>query len=159
MDQKWPNSDFQPQNSMSNIDLIHLKMIFYIEYWISRTFFIIDMLWLIHFWKALFSKKGPIFVKSRTTQNKTVKKTICWHQLFRQKWAFSRLVILMFSSLVEIIFGFACLLGIYLDICERLKTVCWHQLFRQKWAFSRLSTSVLHKCGHITPHNQLQNFF
>ena len=32
MDQKWPNSDFQFQGSMSNIDFIHLKMIFYLEY-------------------------------------------------------------------------------------------------------------------------------
>ena len=37
---------------MSNIDLIRLKMIFYLEYWISKTFFI------IHFWKTLFSDRA-----------------------------------------------------------------------------------------------------
>ena len=48
MDQKLPNPDFQPQRYMSNIDFIHLKMIFYLEYLINRTFFIIAMIWLIH---------------------------------------------------------------------------------------------------------------
>ena len=40
---------FQPQNSLSNIDLIHLEIIFYLEYWISRTIFIIAMIPFIHF--------------------------------------------------------------------------------------------------------------
>ena len=61
MDQKRPNSDFQSQNSMSNIDSIHLKTILYLEYWNSRTIFIIAIIWLIHFWKTFFSKKGPYF--------------------------------------------------------------------------------------------------
>ena len=61
MDQKWPNSDFQPQNSMSNTDLIHLKMISYFEFWIRRTIFIIAMIWLVHFWQTSFSKEEPYF--------------------------------------------------------------------------------------------------
>ena len=43
------------------------------------------------FEKLYFLKMGPIFAGSYATQNKPIKKTICWHQLFRQKWAFSRL--------------------------------------------------------------------
>ena len=43
------------------------------------------------FEKLYFLKMGPIFADSYATQNKPIKKTICWHQLFRQKWAFSRL--------------------------------------------------------------------
>ena len=34
---------------------------------------------------------GPIFVVSYATQNKSNEKIICWHQLLRHKWAFSRL--------------------------------------------------------------------
>ena len=62
MDQKWPNSDIQPQNSMSNTNLIHLKIIFYSEYWISRKIFIIAIIWSIHFWKTLSFKKGALFL-------------------------------------------------------------------------------------------------
>ena len=51
MDQKWPNFDFQPQNSMSNTDLIHLKIIINLESWISRTIFIIAIIRFIHFLK------------------------------------------------------------------------------------------------------------
>ena len=57
MDQKCPNSDFQSQNSMSNTDLHDLKIILYLEYWIIRAYFIIAMIWLIHFWKTLFAEK------------------------------------------------------------------------------------------------------
>ena len=90
MDQKWPNFDFQPKNSMSNTDLIHLKIIFNLEYWISRTIFNSAMIWLIHLWKVHFLKKGPIFVVSCASKNNSNEKYICWHQLFRQKWAFCR---------------------------------------------------------------------
>ena len=91
MDRKWPNFDFQPQNSMSNTDLIHLKIIFNSEYWISRTIFISAMIWLIHLGKTLFSKKGPYFCRIMHNPKQYPWKNICWHQLFRQKWAFSRL--------------------------------------------------------------------
>ena len=43
------------------------------------------------FEKLYFLKMGPIFAGSYATQNKPIKKTVCWHQLFRQKWAFFRL--------------------------------------------------------------------
>ena len=43
------------------------------------------------FKKLYFLKMGLIFASSYATQNKPIKKTIYWHQLFRQKWAFSRL--------------------------------------------------------------------
>jgi len=46
---KWSNSDFQPQNSMSNTEVIHLKIIFNLGYSVSRTIFIIAMILLIHF--------------------------------------------------------------------------------------------------------------
>ena len=41
--------------------------------------------------KLYLVKKGPIFVGSYATQNKVIPKTLCWHQLFRHKWAFPRL--------------------------------------------------------------------
>ena len=97
MDQKWPNSDFQPQNSMSNTDLIHLKIIFYLCYWISWTIFIIAMVQLIHYWKTLFYKKWRFFCRimcsfcSLCNPKQVQWKIIYWHQLFSQKWAFSRL--------------------------------------------------------------------
>ena len=62
MDQKWPSSDFQLKNFMSNTDSIHLKIIFYIEYWIRRKIFIMNY-----------------------------ENFICWHHIFRQKRAFFRL--------------------------------------------------------------------
>ena len=61
MDQKWPNSDFQPQSSISINGLIHLKIIFYLVYWISRRFFIIAVVQLTHFLETLFSEKWPYF--------------------------------------------------------------------------------------------------
>ena len=91
MDQKWANIGFQSQISKSNIDTIHLKIIFYLEYWISRTFYSNVLIWLIDFWKTLFTKIGPYFCGSYPIQNKLIQKSICWHQLFRQKWAFPRL--------------------------------------------------------------------
>ena len=39
---------FQPQSSMSNTDLIHLKIFLYLENWISRIMFIITIIRLIH---------------------------------------------------------------------------------------------------------------
>ena len=71
---------------MSNIDFIHLKMILYLEYSISRTFYR-----NVTFEKLYLPKKGPHFVGSYATQNKLSQKTICWQQLFRQKWAFFRM--------------------------------------------------------------------
>ena len=85
MDQKWPNSYFQSQSSMSNIDFIYLRMIFYLEYWISRTYFHYCHDLINSLLKTLFSKKGPIFDISRVTKNKSNGKIIFWYQLFIQK--------------------------------------------------------------------------
>ena len=46
---------------------------------------------ILTFEKLYLLKKGPIFVGSYATQNKLIQKTTCWHQFFRQKWAFPRL--------------------------------------------------------------------
>ena len=46
---------------------------------------------LFTFEKLYLLKKGPIFVGSYAIQNKLIQKSICWHQLFMQKWALSRL--------------------------------------------------------------------
>ena len=62
MDQKLVNIGFQSQIPKSNIDSIHLKIIFHLEYWIRRTFYLNGLIWYIHFWKTLFTKKGSLFV-------------------------------------------------------------------------------------------------
>ena len=46
---------------------------------------------ILTFEKLYLLKKGPIFVGSYAIQNKLIQKSIHWHQLFRQKWAFPRL--------------------------------------------------------------------
>ena len=46
---------------------------------------------LFTFEKLYLLKKGPIFVGSYAIQNKLSQKSICSHQLFRQKGAFPRL--------------------------------------------------------------------
>ena len=52
------------------------------------------------FKKLYFLNKGPIFVASCATENKCNEKIICWYQLFRQTWAFSRLRVTCSTSVV-----------------------------------------------------------
>ena len=91
MDQIWPNIDFQPKIWGSNIDWIHLKIIFYYNIVLVEHFLLMPWFHSSTFEKLYFLKMGPIFAGSYATQNMPIKKTICWYQLFWQKWAFSRL--------------------------------------------------------------------
>ena len=45
----------------------------------------------VTFEKLYFLKMDPIFVVSCATKNKSNRKIICWQQLLRHRWAFSRL--------------------------------------------------------------------
>ena len=78
-----PNIDFQLQIAGSNTDFIHLKMICYEEYWIIRTFVLMQFDG-VTFEKLYFQKMGSIFAGSCLTQTKVIKKTVRCHQLFRQ---------------------------------------------------------------------------
>ena len=42
LDEKSPTIDFQSQISMSNIEFIHLKMIFYLEFMILENFALVS---------------------------------------------------------------------------------------------------------------------
>ena len=61
--QKWQNSDFQSQFSMSKIIQIFLKICFIEEYDFRGTLFVIDIFWKLQFLNTLFSKMTSNFWK------------------------------------------------------------------------------------------------
>ena len=57
----------------------------------SRTLYINVLIWFIHFWKTLFTKKGPYFCRLICNPKQGYLKIYLLTSTFRQKWAFSRM--------------------------------------------------------------------
>ena len=85
MNLEWPDFEFETQISLWNIDCIHLKMIFYIEYWNSRIFYINVLIWFIHFWKTLSTRKGPYFCRLICNPKQAYSKNYLFAPTFKVK--------------------------------------------------------------------------